>query len=47
MLIWDDVAVYAPNNNGTWYAFGFSLGCGGFGTFIGRARSRWEKETEE
>jgi hypothetical protein len=44
MLIWDDVAVYAPNNNGTWYAFGFSLGCGGFGTFIGRARKEWNKE---
>ena len=43
MLIWDDVAVYAPNNNGTWYAFGFSLGCGGFGTFIGRARKEWNK----
>lgn len=34
MLIWDDVAVYAPNNNGGWYAFGFTLGCGGFGTLI-------------
>jgi hypothetical protein len=22
-LIWDDVAVYATNNNGTWYDFGF------------------------
>jgi len=44
MLIWDDAAVYAPNNNGTWYAFGFTLGCGGFGTFIGRARKEWGKE---
>lgn len=30
MLIWDDVAVYAPNNNGVWYAFGFVIGTGGF-----------------
>lgn len=28
MLIWDDVAMYAPNNNGAWYAFGFLLGLG-------------------
>ena len=28
-LIWDDVTVYAPNNNGGWYAFGFILGIGG------------------
>ena len=26
-LIWDDVAVYAVNNNGSWYDFGF---VGGF-----------------
>jgi hypothetical protein len=30
MLIFDDVCVYAPNNNGGWYAFGFLLGTGGF-----------------
>ncbi len=30
MLIWDDVAVYAPNNNGPWYACGFVIGIGGF-----------------
>lgn len=27
-LIWDDVAVYATNNNGTWYDFGFVGGLG-------------------
>jgi hypothetical protein len=27
-LIWDDIAVYAINNNGAWYDFGF---VGGFG----------------
>lgn len=26
-LIWDDVAIYAVNNNGAWYNFGF---IGGF-----------------
>jgi hypothetical protein len=30
-LIWDDVAVYAINNNGGWYDFGFLLGVGGLG----------------
>ena len=34
MLIWDDVTVYAQNNNGAWYAFGFILGSGGWG-FLG------------
>lgn len=29
MLIWpDDVALYAQDNNGGWYAFGFVLGSG-------------------
>lgn len=28
MIFWDDVVVYAPNNNGGWYAFGFCLGAG-------------------
>lgn len=30
-LIWDDVAVYAVNNNGAWYNFGF---VGGLGFFL-------------
>jgi len=34
-MIWrEDVVVYAPNNNGIWYAFGFVLGSGGWG-FLG------------
>lgn len=33
-LIWDDVTVYAENNNGHWYAFGFVLGVGGFGGIL-------------
>jgi hypothetical protein len=28
-MIWSDtIVVYAPNNNGGWYAFGFCLGAG-------------------
>lgn len=30
-LIWDDVAVYAVNNNGAWYDFGF---VGGFSIIL-------------
>ena len=30
-LIWDDVSVYARNNNGGWYDFGF---VGGLGVMI-------------
>lgn len=30
-LIWDDVAIYAVNNNGAWYDFGF---IGGFFTLL-------------
>jgi len=40
MLIWDDVAVYAPNNNGGWYAFGFVLGIGGFSGTISRTTKK-------
>ncbi len=38
MLIWDDVAVYAPNNNGGWYAFGFLLGVGGFSSSVSNSK---------
>ncbi|MHC1707017.1 MAG: hypothetical protein AB9842_05785 [Bacteroidales bacterium] len=34
MLFRDDVTVYAQNNNGAWYAFGFLIGSGGWG-FLG------------
>lgn len=36
MLIWDDVSMYAPSNNGGWYAFGFLLGSGGLGFLAGK-----------
>lgn len=34
MLIWDDVTMYAQNNNGVGYALGFLIGSGGWG-FLG------------
>ena len=38
MIFTDNVTVYAPNNSGWWYAFGFLLGSGGWGFLGGRAR---------
>lgn len=38
MLFRDDVTVFAQNNNGAWYAFGFLIGSGGWG-FLGGNRS--------
>lgn len=40
MLFRDDITVYAPNNNGIWYAFGFVLGSGGWGFFGGNRSKR-------
>lgn len=40
MLFRDDITVYAPNNNGTWYAFGFVLGSGGWGFLGGRSKRK-------
>ncbi len=37
MLFRDDVTVYAQNNNGAWYAFGFLLGSGGWGILGGKS----------
>lgn len=34
-LFADSIAVYAINNNGGWYDFGFFLGLGGFSTGVG------------
>ena len=42
-MLWrDDVTVFAPNNNGAWYALGFVIGSGGWG-FLGgnRASKKW------
>lgn len=40
MLFRDDISVYAPNNNGAWYAFGFVLGSGGWGFLGGKSSSK-------
>lgn len=39
MLFSDDVSVFAPNNSGAWYAFGFLIGSGGWG-FLGGKGSK-------
>ncbi len=39
MLFRDDVTVYAQNNNGAWYAFGFILGSGGWGILGSKSTS--------
>jgi len=39
-LIDDDIAIYAMNNNGGWYDFGFILGIGGLAGGASRSNSR-------
>lgn len=40
-MLWrNDVAVFAPNNNGIWYAFGFVIGSGGWGFLGGHGASK-------
>jgi hypothetical protein len=40
-MLWrDDVSVFAQNNNGAWYAFGFIIGSGGWGFLGGHGASR-------
>ncbi len=43
MLWWDDVSVFAANNNGIWYTFGFMVGSGGWGFLGGHSASRSSK----
>ena len=40
MLFRSDITVYATNNNGAWYAFGFIIGSGGWGFFGGNKASK-------
>lgn len=40
MLVNDEVTMYAQNNNGAWYAFGFLLGSGGWGLLAGSRKSK-------
>lgn len=39
-LFSDDIAVYAYNNNGGWYDFGFVLGAGILGGGLGRGSKK-------
>ncbi|MCF8347066.1 MAG: hypothetical protein K9G38_07625 [Bacteroidales bacterium] len=46
-MIWrEDVTVYAPNNNGIWYAFGFVLGSGGWGFLGGKGARKSARKRE-
>jgi hypothetical protein len=47
MLFRDDVTVYAQNNNGAWYAFGFILGSGGWGILGGNAGNKRRRKRRE
>lgn len=40
MLFKDDITVYAQNNNGALYAFGFIIGSGGWGFLGNKATSK-------
>jgi len=40
MLFRDDVTLFAQNNNGAWYAFGFLFGSGGWGLVGSRIDGR-------
>ena len=37
-FFWEDVGVYATQNNGGWYDFGFLLGVGAFATLVSTGR---------
>ena len=40
-MLWrEDVSVFAQNNNGAWYAFGFMIGSGGWGFLGGKGARR-------
>jgi hypothetical protein len=43
MLFRDDITVFAQNNNGAWYAFGFLIGSGGWGFLGGKGASHRKK----
>ncbi|MEI6059939.1 MAG: hypothetical protein WCR72_04485 [Bacteroidota bacterium] len=40
MLFRNDITVFAQNNNGAWYAFGFLIGSGGWGFLGGKGASK-------
>ena len=39
-LFMDDVAIYATNNNGNWYVFGFAFGAGIIGFSSGSTKKK-------
>ncbi len=39
-LFYDDISVYAVNNNGAWYDFGFLIGVGSAGGSAASVRTR-------
>jgi hypothetical protein len=43
MLFSKNVTMYAQNNNGAWYAFGFLLGSGGWGFLGGKGIAKRSK----
>lgn len=38
MIFDDKIAVFATNNNGFWYTFGFLIGSGGWGILAGKSK---------
>ena len=46
-LFRDDVTVYAQNNNGAWYAFGFIIGSGGWGFLGGKSGKPFKRKCEK
>lgn len=43
MIFWEDVTMYAQNNNGAFYGFGFLIGSGGWG-FLGSEGAKRRRE---
>jgi hypothetical protein len=46
MLFSDHIVMYAPNNNGAWYAFGFLIGSGGWG-FLSNKGARYRRRPKQ
>jgi hypothetical protein len=47
MLFKDNITLYAQNNNGNWYAFGFLIGSGGWGFLGGKGIARKRRRHNE
>jgi hypothetical protein len=45
LMLWkNDIPVFAPNNNGAWYALGFIIGIGGWGFLGGNRATKTSKK---